>query len=71
MQTKTIINVPELLALAVKPVATRIKCWQMERLTTHYDMCAAVEAHKAREALRNEAYFQKRAALLRSELKSY
>jgi len=40
--------------------------WWLQRAERHYLICADVEEQRAREAQMNVAYYQKRAALVRS-----
>jgi hypothetical protein len=54
--------------LSLKPLLGRLRRWWLGRIEEHYLMCAAVEHARAREAEENEAYYQKRAALIRSSL---
>lgn len=42
--------------------------WWLQRAERHYLICADVEEQRAREAQMNVAYYQKRAALVRSAL---
>ncbi len=68
MHEITDIKLQNLTMLSLKPVLRRLRRWWLERTEEHYLMCAAVEHARAREAEENEAYYQKRAALVRSAL---
>ena len=57
----------QLLSMSITPIFRAIKKWCHARAEQHYLMCACVEQQKAKEANRNAAYFQKRAALARSK----
>lgn len=48
------------------PLIRSIRNWWLTRAERHYLISADVELQRAREAHRNVAYFQKRAALARS-----
>ena len=68
MHEITDIKLQNLTMLSLKPVLRRLRRWWLERTEEHYLMCAAVEHARAREAEENEAYYQKRAAMIRSAL---
>jgi hypothetical protein len=57
----------QLLSMSMTPIFRVIKKWWLSKMEQHYLMCACVEQQKAKEAQRNAAYYQKRAALARSE----
>lgn len=69
MKTKTI-NLGQLLQLAPAPYLRSLKNWWLTRAENHYLICADVEQQRAREAQLNVAYYQKCAALARSERKT-
>lgn len=48
------------------PMTTAIRRWFYRRIENHCLMSAQVEAQRAKEAQDNIAYFQKRAAIARS-----
>lgn len=52
--------------LSLRPLLRRVRHWWYKRAEEHYLICAAVEHQRAREAEENEAYYQKRAAMIRS-----
>ncbi len=54
--------------LSLRPLVRRARHWWYRRAEEHYLICAAVEHARAREAEENEAYYQKRAAMIRSAL---
>ena len=66
MSETTEIKFQALTMLSLKPIIRRLRHWWMLRVEEHYLMCAAVEHSRAREAEENEAYYQKRAAMIRS-----
>lgn len=41
--------------------------WFLQRLESHYRICAAVENDKAREHTRNAAYYEKKAVMTKSD----
>jgi hypothetical protein len=55
-----------LLGYAPLPLFKNIRNWWLQRAERHYLICADVEARKAKEAMANQAYYQRRAALARS-----
>lgn len=57
----------ELTMLSLSPVLRQIRHWWLRRAEDHYLICADVEQKRAREAQQNVAYYQKRAAMARSE----
>lgn len=61
------IRLRELINLAPTPYLRALKHWWLLRAERHFLMCADVEAQHEREARMNIAYYQKRAALARSE----
>jgi len=56
----------QLLSLSMTPFIRAIRRWWQERLEDHYLMSAATEAQRSKEALANQSYYQKRAAIARS-----
>lgn len=58
----------ELTMLSIAPIFRVIRRWWLQRAEHHYLICADVEEQRAREAHMNVAYYQKRAALVRSAL---
>lgn len=63
----TEIKLQALTMLTVKPLLRNLRHWWLRRSEEHFLICAAVEHERAREAEENEAYYQKRAAMARSE----
>jgi hypothetical protein len=61
------VKLSELVGLSFAPLFRGIQRWWFERAERHYLMCADIEQQRAREAQMNVAYYQKRAALARSE----
>lgn len=59
-------TITELAGLSVDPVMRRIANWWLKCAERHYLICADVELQRAREAQMNFAYYQKRAAIARS-----
>jgi hypothetical protein len=57
----------DLTMLTIHPVVTLVRKWWWSRAEAHYLICADVEQSRAREAQQNAAYYQKRAALARSQ----
>lgn len=57
----------ELTMLSLNPVLRQIRHWWLRRAEDHYLICADVEQKRVREAQQNVAYYQKQAALARSE----
>jgi hypothetical protein len=57
----------ELTMLSLGPVLRQIRRWWLRRAEDHYLICADVEQKRVREAQQNVAYYQKQAALARSE----
>lgn len=60
-------NAQQVLGLWPAQVAHAIRRWWSARLERHYLICAEIEAEKAKEAQANVAYYQKRAAIARSD----
>jgi hypothetical protein len=58
----------ELVMLSFSPLVRLVQRWWLQRAERHYLICADIEQQRAREAQMNVAYYQKRAALARSEL---
>lgn len=56
----------DLTMLSIKPLFRAIYNWWQRRTEDHFLICADIEEERAREALLNAAYFQKRAAMARS-----
>lgn len=54
------------MSLSISPLVNTVKRWLLKRAERHYLICAEVEQAKAREAMQNAAYYQRRAALARS-----
>jgi hypothetical protein len=57
----------ELASMPVLPVVRSLSRWWLKRAERHYLICADVELQRAREAQMNVAYYQKRAAIARSD----
>lgn len=58
----------QLLTLSLTPLLRFLRRWWIQRTENHYLICANVEAQREREARQNVAYYQKQAAIARSEL---
>lgn len=58
----------QLATLSFTPIVRSIQRWWLRRAERHYLICADVELQRAREAQLNVAYYQKRAAMVRSEM---
>lgn len=56
----------DLTLLSIKPVVRSIHHWWLRRKEDHFLICADIEQERAREAQLNAAYYQKRAAMMRS-----
>jgi hypothetical protein len=67
MTTTVRIRLPELLCLSLRGPCRAIRNWYLTRAENHYLICADVEAKRAREAQQNVAWYQKRAAMARSQ----
>lgn len=61
------IKLQALTDLSLRPITRKVRRWWLQRTEEHYLRCAAVEYERAREAEQNEAYYQKRAAMARSD----
>jgi hypothetical protein len=61
------IKLQALTDLSIKPITQKLRHWWLLRSEEHFLRCAEVEYERAREAEQNEAYYQKRAAMARSE----
>lgn len=61
------ITLPRLTGLALQRPVRAIHHWWLCRAERHYLICADVELQRIREAQANLAYYQRRAALTRSE----
>ena len=61
------IKLQALTDLSIKPMTRKFRRWWLQRTEEHFLRCAAVEYERAREAEQNEAYYQKRAAMARSD----
>jgi hypothetical protein len=57
----------ELTMLPLNPIKAMVRRWWWKRAESHYLICADVEQERMREAQQNAAYFQKKAALARSQ----
>ncbi|MGZ3238549.1 MAG: hypothetical protein ACXU8A_14365 [Burkholderiaceae bacterium] len=57
----------ELTMLSIGPIVRNIRHWWLQRAEDHYLICADVEEERAREAQQNASYYQKQAAIARSE----
>jgi hypothetical protein len=57
----------ELTMLSIGPIVRNIRQWWLRRAEDHYLICADVEEARAREAQQNASYYQKQAAIARSE----
>jgi hypothetical protein len=55
-----------LLGYSTTPVIKQLRNWWLRRKEAHYMMCADVEKERANQALANQSYFHKQAALARS-----
>ncbi len=62
------IKLQALTMISLKPLLQRVRTWWFRRLEEPYLICAEIERIHARESEENEAYYQKRAATVRSEL---
>jgi hypothetical protein len=62
------IKLQALTMISLKPLLQRLRTWWFSRLEEHYLICAEIERRQARQSEENEAYYQKRAATIRSEL---
>lgn len=60
-------SLQELTTLAFRPLLRAVHRWWWRRAEDHYLICADVENARAHEAQLNAAYYQKQAALARSE----
>jgi hypothetical protein len=60
------ITARRLFAMAPHPVLKMVRDWWLRRAEQHYMICAAVEHQRAKEAMQNESYYQKQAAIARS-----
>ena len=56
----------DLLDLSFGAMLRAVRRWWLARLERHYLICADVEEQREREARLNVAYYQKRAAMARS-----
>jgi len=61
------LTLQELAGLAFQPALRSLRRWWWRRAEDHYLICADVENARAHEAHLNAAYYQKRAAMARSE----
>jgi hypothetical protein len=68
MSNSSELKLTNLNTLSLRPLLRRARHWWYKRAEEHYLIFAAVEHERAREAEENEAYYQKRAAMVRSEL---
>ena len=57
----------ELTMLPLIPLRSLLLRWWWKRAESHYLICADVEQERVREAQQHAAYFQKKAALARSQ----
>jgi hypothetical protein len=57
----------ELTMMPLNPIRLLVQRWWWKRAESHYLICADVEQERVREAQQNAAYFQKKAALARSQ----
>jgi hypothetical protein len=57
----------ELAMLSIGPIVRKCRHWWLQRAEDHYLICADVEEERAREAQQNASYYQKQAAIARSE----
>jgi hypothetical protein len=62
------IKLQALTMISLKPLLQRLRTWWFSRLEEHYLICAEIERRHARQSEENEAYYQKLAATVRSEL---
>jgi hypothetical protein len=67
MTTVVRIKLPALLGLCLEGPIRRARHWWLRRQEEHFLICADVEAKRAREAQQNVAWYQKRAAMARSQ----
>ena len=68
MQKNREIKLHELTMISLKPKLQQLRTWWFSRLEEHYLICAEIERRHARRSEENEAYYQKRAVTIRSEL---
>ncbi|WP_151447569.1 hypothetical protein [Lacisediminimonas profundi] len=57
----------ELTMLSLSPMLRQVRRWWLRRAEDHFLICADVEQKRVREAQQNVAYYQRRAAMARSE----
>jgi hypothetical protein len=62
------IKLHALTMISLRPLLERLRTWWLSRLEEHYLICAEIERQHARQSEENEAYYQKRAATVRSAL---
>ncbi len=62
------IKLHALTMISLRPLLERLRTWWFSRLEEHYLICAEIERQHARQSEENEAYYQKRAATVRSAL---
>lgn len=62
------IKLHALTMISLKPLLQRLRHWWFSHLEEHYLICAEIERRHARQSEENEAYYQKRAASIRSAL---
>lgn len=61
------LQLKELTMLTLGPILRNLRGWWLQHAEEHYLICADVEQERVREAQMNVSYYQKRAALARSE----
>jgi hypothetical protein len=61
------VKLHELTMMPLNPIRLLVQRWWWKRAESHYLICADVEQERVREAQQNAAYFQKKAALARSQ----
>lgn len=59
----------DLISLTVRPIKRLVRRWYYRALAHHFVASAAAEAELMHQAQRNQAYFQRRAALARAEVR--
>lgn len=59
-------NVAQVFSYSLQPIIKAVRNWWLTRLENHYLMSAATEAERAKEALANVKYYQRKAAFARS-----
>lgn len=60
------ITLPALIVLWLRPKLNAVAYWYLSRVESHYLISAEVESNRLTEAQLNVAYYQKQAAIARS-----